>query len=581
MTIPKGAIKDGDLVNICTAVDFYGPFVLPSKCPTSLVSPYYWIGSTNSYRFQKPVKVELEHFAVVTACDPSHYQLLTCADDDESYTMRPVDYELDFKVQGNISLCTFHTQHFCSYCLWHKSDDLVINRIGAFYLKPENFQWLNYYTVEIWFSFLSSYCLKRNKELYTKNGMVLDTNCACSFEVSSDKRSTSYFSLNYKEDFDGWHVDYCRRKEIQTKDINFLNYCTTFEQLKENEENGLFPPRFILKVTKKSKCDKNLNTSITIALNKDGELIKPEPVRFNLFVPISTTTKDPTHTNLPKNNSLLCDNDCVSDNITQADPVCSTECDHPPNQKDFVYVYGHCLYQKPEPVDLIKYDYDYPYHNTNSPELGKKPLHSINDHDCHSNKPELAKLTKYSTKISSRWQEIALELKIPEHNISTINIDHRFAQEKCFAMFSTWLNITIHPCWCHFILALYNVGLSSVAEEAKKHIQGYETVNVISSNTDESILKDNAIDFHELVRFLKDVPEKNTNYFIICLLQKESAIHVIKDIRRNSGSREKNMKKLCEAFLKEDPSWSKVYEALKKAECNDLADFIEACFLPM
>ena len=334
-------------------------------------------------------------------------------------------------------------------------------------------------------------------------------------------------------------------------------------------------------MTKKSKCDKNLNTSITIALNKDGELIKPEPVRFNLFVPISTTTKDPTHTNLPKNNSLLCDNDCVSDNITQADPVCSTECDHPPNQKDFVYVYGHCLYQKPEPVDLIKYDYDYPYHKTNSPELGKKPLHSINDHDCHSNKPELAKLTKYSTKISSRWQEIALELKIPEHNISTINIDHRFAQEKCFAMFSTWLNITIHPCWCHFILALYNVGLSSVAEEAKKHIQGYETVNVISSITDESILKDNAIDFHELVRFLKDVPEKNTNYFIICLLQKESAIHVIKDIRRNSGSREKNMKKLCEAFLKEDPSWSKVYEALKKAECNDLADFIEACFLPM
>ena len=186
LTIPKDAIKDGDLVNICTATNLYGPFVLPTKCVTGLVSPYYWIGIARSYHFQKPVKVELEHYAVVTACDPSHYQLLTCEDDDESYTMRPVDYELDFEVQGDISLCTFHTQHFCSYCLWHKCEDIVVNRIGAFYLKPENYQCLNYFTVEIWFSFLSSYCIKRNKELYMKNGKVLDTSCSCIFEVSSE-----------------------------------------------------------------------------------------------------------------------------------------------------------------------------------------------------------------------------------------------------------------------------------------------------------------------------------------------------------------------------------------------------------
>ena len=101
LTIPKGAIKDGDLVKICTAVGLYGPFMLPSKCPTDLVSPYYWIGISKSYHFQKPVEVKLEHFAAVDSCkDPSHYQLLICEDDDESYNMQPVDYELDFSVQG-------------------------------------------------------------------------------------------------------------------------------------------------------------------------------------------------------------------------------------------------------------------------------------------------------------------------------------------------------------------------------------------------------------------------------------------------------------------------------------------------
>ena len=141
LTIPKGAIKEGDVVIISVASNLHGPFVLPSKCQTDLVSPYYWIRVSGSYHFYKPVQVEFEHFAVVTACNPSHYLLMTCEDTDKSYTMRPVDNGLHFSVQGNISLCTFEAYEFCSYCLYHGCTDPVINRIAAIYLKNKDYQY--------------------------------------------------------------------------------------------------------------------------------------------------------------------------------------------------------------------------------------------------------------------------------------------------------------------------------------------------------------------------------------------------------------------------------------------------------
>ena len=104
LTIPKGAIKEGDVVTFSIASDLYGPFILPSKCQADFVSPYYWIGVSGSYQFHKPVRVEFEHFAVVTACDPSHYQLPSCEDDDKSYTMQPIDCDLNFTVQSDLSL---------------------------------------------------------------------------------------------------------------------------------------------------------------------------------------------------------------------------------------------------------------------------------------------------------------------------------------------------------------------------------------------------------------------------------------------------------------------------------------------
>ena len=129
LTIPNGAIMDGDLVMFYFVTCLYGPYAfkqhVESHCQHDLASPYYWIGVSESY----------QHYAVVTACDPSHFQLLSCEDDDESFTMRPVDYALNFKIQDGISWCTFQTNHFCSYCLSHHChhDHQVMTRIGAFF----------------------------------------------------------------------------------------------------------------------------------------------------------------------------------------------------------------------------------------------------------------------------------------------------------------------------------------------------------------------------------------------------------------------------------------------------------------
>ena len=286
LTIPKDTIKDGDVVMFSIASDLYGPFVLPSKRQADLASPYYWIGVSGSYHFQKPVKVEFEHFVVVTACDPSHYQLLTCEDDDKSYTMQPVKCDLNFTMQGDISLCTFETRKFCSYCLYHGCKDPIINRIAAIYLKSKRFQYLTTFTVEIWFSLPISHCIQRNKELYTQQDMILDMKCSNYFEASCDKSSTDYVTLLYDEKISDWCLSHSRSIVIETKNINFYNCCTNMKDLEANEDASLFPPRFVVNVTKKPNCNTDLSTNIRVNLHKAKE--KPlEPIHFYLCVPNS------------------------------------------------------------------------------------------------------------------------------------------------------------------------------------------------------------------------------------------------------------------------------------------------------
>ena len=526
LTIPKGAIKEGDLVTISIATSLFGPFVLPSHCQDDLASPYYWIGVYGSYHFEKLVQVEFEHFAVVTACHPSHFKLLTC-EDDESYTMQPVDCELSFRMHCGLSWCSFYTNHFCSYCLYRKCKDPMINRIGTFFLKPKNFQFLDQFTVEIWFSFPISHCLKRNEELYTSKGMILDTKSTHTFEASCDKRSTSYFELSYDRCVDDWLVDHFRNTKIPTKDVNFYNFYTNKEDLRAMEEISVFPQRFTLSVEKQHNCNNHLNRKVNIALRKTEETKSLEFVCFELFVPIYLSIKF-----------------SVKDSTIKGSTT-----------------YGN---------------------------------NSIPIHQCNENAPEVKDLIKYSTKISLFWQQVAIQLGLSKDRVFTIGLDHQRTEQKCLEVFNTWLNKTIHPCWCHFIQALCDVGLNGVAEEAKTHLKLHNTfeinrlqapklLNVV--NLKELGEPPNADDHdmeHQLEKFLKDVPDYDLQYFITRLLPKDSAVKVIKDIRyyTSGQNKEDNIKKICQAFLKErEPSWTKVHKALKDTKCDDLAELIEACFL--
>ena len=436
LTIPKGAIMKGDLPMFHFETSLYGKFKLHKAShhqQHDLVSPFYRIGVSKSYHFHKPINVEFEHFAVVTACDPSHFQLLSCEDDDESFTMKPVDNALSFSIQDGISWCTFVTDHFCSYCLSHRShvhpDHRIMTRISAFFLKPKNFQSLDKFTVEVWFSFTTNYCFKRNEKLYTDKGLILDKDSSCIFDASSNRSSRNYFALNYDQCNDGWDVDHFRFDRIPTKDINFYNYYTNEEDLKANEDQSFFPPRFILSVHKKPNCNKDLNLTIEITLFKKPPSKKS--VFFKLFVPIS---RDFTNSTLQENKSM--------------------------------------------------------------------PLHH-----CKENRPKFKDLIKYSTSISPHWKEIAVYLGIPRVEVEAIaSANHPRPENKCYAVFNTWLNRKVDACWCHFIKALCNVNLNSIAEKVKTHLT----------------LSENTVNLRGLEELLDNLPES----IITQLLSKYTKAHM-------------------------------------------------------
>ena len=467
--------------------------------------------------------------------------------------MQPVNYDFTFKVQHDeLSLCTFQTYHFCSYCLFHDCKFKFHNttsRIAVLYLKPENFQYLHQFSAEIWLSFPISYCLKRNEELFKKKCMKLDTHCSHIFEASCDKNSESYFDLKYDQYIDGWCVDHSQSTKIKTKEVNFYNYYTSKEALQISEEMSLFPPRFVVNVVRKTECLTDLNTSMTVTLYRAEEKRSVESIALKLFVSISAIAI--------KNSTSL--------------------------SKDI-------------------------------------SLPSVGHHSCGKDEPTLKELVKYSKEISTHWRQIALQLAIPRHDISIIDINNSLVEDKCYDMFKTWLERSKTPlCWCHFIQALYDVKLERIAEDAKKHLerQSYENLDIVTPPQSRAVIgspqsravmgppqsrgvmaplpvitnefdiknddQGSTCTIKDLVRYLrklKNIPEDDFLYFISCLLPTESAANVIKDIRHSSESKEDNIKRVCKQFLKEkDPSWSKVCEALRNANSDDLAKLIEATFI--
>ena len=519
LTIPEGAIRNGDLVMFYIAVDMHGPFVIPSNCKTDLASPYYWIGVSKSYCFQKHIQVEFEHYG---ACDPSHYQLLICKDDDESYTMRPVDYELTFRVQGGRSLCTYYTDHFCSLCLEHNYKDQNKHHICALYLVPADLENIlsqdhmnelepsHNFLVAVWFSYDVPFCLKRNEQLYKKEGMKRKESYL--FSASIDETNEYFFELNYPPAADPWCMGYSRSKKILATDLNFhRDPLTTVANLKVNEKNGLFPPRFIINLSNsKCNCSTSLNTEITITLRNGSEENKVinSPIKFPILV-----QKCPTPIKCSLNQSK---------DITQP------------------------------------------------------------DHDCYE--PKLAELMENHAELSSHWKSIACKLQILEHEIEVIKIDHNNFKDRCREMFKMWLQRTARPCWCHYVEALRAVNLHNLAQKLTARYLKQRSMSAdvtVSSIVNVLEDKDNTLNHHRLKRLLIELTDSivldcDLFYFAYRLL----GIKEVRAIKDSNGSRVDKIHQICEAFLKtESPSWNKLYDALKEAQFFDLADKVKVCYL--
>ena len=212
---------------------------------------------------------------------------------------------------------------------------------------------------------------------------------------------------------------------------------------------------------------------------------------------------------------------------------------------------------------------------------------------CDENKATLPKLMDFVRKISPNWEELALKLELPEHEVEIINHDHRYSVvEKCKAMFKYWLRALPPASWCCLVQALYAVGLYNVAEEVTAaHLQIFHSSasGIVLSDEDKRSLEDkeDILNLDDFIFYLKPILRGTYDWrrFVLKLLPHHNAVRVIKKIRvliRSGGSKADIMSRIGKAFLKvKNPSWTKVYKALKAANYDKLAERINTCFLPI
>ena len=133
ITIPKGAVEKGYVVEIKAGASFFGSFSFPEEY-YHRVGPYLWIHT--EYSFKKPLKVEMEHHAVVNQQeDKSHLCAMEgIKDNTDDYGTKCTMYEVADKSQCQFQLsssfCTYYTRSKYT-CLASKStkiaDKVVVN----------------------------------------------------------------------------------------------------------------------------------------------------------------------------------------------------------------------------------------------------------------------------------------------------------------------------------------------------------------------------------------------------------------------------------------------------------------------
>ena len=156
ITVPKGAVAEGDKVQIEAAASLIGPYIIPKGFHP--VSAYLWIGA--NYIFRKEVQVQIEHHAVLSHPEDilQMYMLTACCKDKDGQSMYEM-HEAAYKPQCKIreQVCTYSTDHFCSNCLAKKNDEIP-DAIVIYHMLPKSYKSAGDFTSEICFCYNLECC---------------------------------------------------------------------------------------------------------------------------------------------------------------------------------------------------------------------------------------------------------------------------------------------------------------------------------------------------------------------------------------------------------------------------------------
>ena len=157
--VPRGAIEDHCVVEIQVTASLFGPFTIPNDCHP--VSTYVWIGT--NYAFKKLIQIEFEHHADISNLEDTSKlcMLSACCTRSNSHHSKMHNITQDFYTIDQ-SVCTLFTNHFCSYCLASRSEQIP-DRIVAYQYLPENyksFDEFDEFIAELCFCYDLSICKK-------------------------------------------------------------------------------------------------------------------------------------------------------------------------------------------------------------------------------------------------------------------------------------------------------------------------------------------------------------------------------------------------------------------------------------
>ena len=161
VNIPTGAIEKGYTVEIEVPASLFGLYDFPEGY--FCISPYIWIGA--SYRFKKPLEIEVEHHAVVLRDDVTKICVLEAHkknENDYSSTHNLFEASDKYKSQCGIgsSSYTYYTNSKHT-CVAKKGESIPVV-VAVYQFLPYNYEEIDHFDVEICFCCNLSFFKKVN-----------------------------------------------------------------------------------------------------------------------------------------------------------------------------------------------------------------------------------------------------------------------------------------------------------------------------------------------------------------------------------------------------------------------------------